>query len=1405
MPAIIAGVTKAVLGSGESGSSKKRDSKKSKSNSDLHSKRSSHGSSSPDSESDDEVDKPKGRDQEPKPKGCNYRHYMACKPEQFRGDKTATDALRWIEEIETTLDVSRCDDEDRVLFATQSFKGLAHSWWKTVKASMNPRKASAMGWENFRQRFLEKFVPHHEIEQLEDEYLHLEMKGTDHKRYTERFLELIGLLPEFTGPESKKIGRYIWGVIPEIRGDLRTSKPTTLQAAVDLAAELTEDLIRTKNSRMTSETSGSGSKRGRDDRKYGKPSKGRGSGPNKFRKVNAGERSAATECGKCGRSSHTTADCLVGSNKCFGCGQEGHIRANCPKKMKGRDDRGRAAGKANARVFQMTAEEARNNDEVLTGMFPVNQTYACILFDSGANRSFVSNTFLPCLHGLIAKLNVPYVVEIANGLEAEIKGDTPRKPSNLLTITKASKYLRQGCDGFWLYLMTEKEEKKEIPEVPIVAEYPDVFPEELPGLPPDRQVEFHIDLVPGTAPIAKSPYRLAPSEMKELMAQLQELLEKGFIQPSSSPWGAPILFVKKKDGSLRMCIDYRDLNKVTIKNRYPLPRIDDLFDQLQGSSYFSKIDLRSGYHQVKVRKEDVPKTAFRTRYGHYEFLVMPFGLTNAPAVFMDLMNRVCKPYLDKFVIVFIDDILIYSRTMEEHSEHLRKVLELLRGERLYAKFSKCEFWLREVQFLGYIVNEQGIQVDPSKVEAVMKWETPRTATEIRRFLGLAGYYRRFIKDFSKIAKSLTKLTQKKVAFKWEPEQEEAFRTLKERLSSAPILALPNGNDDFVVYCDASATGFGCVLMQRSNVIAYASRQLKGAETGYATHDLELGAIVFALKIWRHYLYGSKFTVYSDHKSLKHIFDQKELNMRQRRWMEILSDYDFDLHYHPGKANVVADALSRKECSKPRRVRALRMNVQVNLLDQVKMAQKEALKDENAQKEEMIGVVKKLEAGEDGFIRMKCRIWIPNFGNLRELILDEAHKTKYLIHPGADKMYYTMKDQFWWPGMKKDIATYVERCMTCLQVKAEHQKPSGMLQPLEIPTWKWEMITMDFVMGLPRTRKGNDAIWVIVDRLTKSAHFLPIKESAGAEQLAQLYVDEIVARHGVPVSIVSDRDGRFTSRYWRQFHEALGTKLEMSTAYHPQTDGQSERTIQTLEDMLRACVIDFGGSWDTHLPLAEFSYNNSYHKSLKASPFEVLYGRRCRTPLCWFQVGEGQMTGPEMVLDTIEKVKVIRERLVVAQSRQKSYADRRRRPLEFAEGDKVMLKVSPWKGTIRFGKRGKLSPRFIGPFMITSRIGKVAYRLELPEELRGIHPVFHVSQLRKCLSDETLQTPLEEIQVDERLNFVEEPTEIVERQVKKLRRKRIPIVKVRWNARRGSEFTWEPEDAMRKKYPHLFSE
>ncbi|GKC11896.1 putative reverse transcriptase domain-containing protein, partial [Tanacetum coccineum] len=441
---------------------------------------------------------------------------------------------------------------------------------------------------------------------------------------------------------------------------------------------------------------------------------------------------------------------------------------------------------------------------------------------------------------------------------------------------KLSKVVHIPIDGETLIIraqvMEKKSDERRLEDIPVVREFPEVFPEDLPGLPPVLQVEFQINLILRVAPVARAPYRLAPSKMQELSDQLQELADRGFIRPSTSPWGAPVLFVKKKDGSFRMCIDYRELNKLTVKNRYPLPRIDDLFDQLQGSSTYSKIDLRSGYHQLRVRDEDIPKTAFRTRYGHYEFHVMPFGLTNTPAVFMDLMNRVCKPYLDKFVIVFIDDILIYSRNKEEHADHLRIILELLKKEKLYAKFSKCDFWISIVQFLGHVIDSQGIHVDPAKIEAVKNWASPTTPKE--------------------------------------EEQESAFQLLKQKLREAPILALPERNDDFVVYYDASHQGLGAVLMQREKVIAYASRQQKPHEENYTIHDLELGVVVFALKIWRHYLYGTKCTVFTNHKSLQHILDQKELNMRQRRWLELLADYDCEIRYHTGKANVVADALSR---------------------------------------------------------------------------------------------------------------------------------------------------------------------------------------------------------------------------------------------------------------------------------------------------------------------------------------------------------------------------------------------------------------------------------------------------------------------------------------------------------------
>ncbi|KAJ0935015.1 putative nucleotidyltransferase, Ribonuclease H [Helianthus annuus] len=387
-----------------------------------------------------------------------------------------------------------------------------------------------------------------------------------------------------------------------------------------------------------------------------------------------------------------------------------------------------------------------------------------------------------------------------------------------------------------------------------------------------------------------------------------------------------------------------------------------------------------------------------------------------------------------------------------------------------------------------------------------------------------------------------------------------------------------------------------------------------------------------------------------------------------------------------------------------------------------------------------------------------RVWVPLKGNLRELVMNKAPKSKYYIHPGSTKMYQDIKEFYWWPKMKRDIAAYVSKCLTCSKVKAEHQKPSGLLQQPEIRKWKWEHLTMDFITKLPRTSRGHNIIWVVVDRLTKSAHFLALKETDNTEKISQLYLNEIVDCHGVPVSIISDRDGRFDSRFWRSLQKSLGSRLDMSTAYHPKTDGQSERTIQTLEDMLRACVIDFGGSWDTHLPLAEFSYN----ASIKAAPFEALYGRKCRSPLCWAEVGEKHLTRPELIQETTDKVVQIKNRLRAAADRQKSYADNRRKPLEFQVGDRVMLKVSPWKGVVRFRKGEKLSPCYIGPFEIASRVGPVAYRLKLPQELSGVHDVFHVSNPKKCLSDETLIIPPGEVRVDDKLRFIEEPVEVLDR-------------------------------------------
>nr|GEW35878.1 putative reverse transcriptase domain-containing protein [Tanacetum cinerariifolium] len=769
-----------------------------------------------------------------------------------------------------------------------------------------------------------------------------------------------------------------------------------------------------------------------------------------------------------------------------------------------------------------------------------------------ASKSAGSN-----LHQSSKPKTLDETIELANDLMdqklrtyAERKSDSKRKadyifknnqqPFKKQNVTKAynlgsaKKKTYEGNAPKKLHRKRISVDGKQVKDVPIVQDFPKVFPEDLPGLPPARLVEFQINLIPRAAPVARALYRLAPSEIKELSEQPQELSDKGFIRPSSSPWGAPVLFVKKKDGSFRMCIDYRELNKLTVKNRYPLPKIDDLFDQLQGSSIYSKIDLRSGYHLLRMREQDISKT-----------------------------------------------------NEKEHEEHLKAILGLLKEEELYAKFSKCEFWMPK----------KGIKYDYGEKE------------------------------------------------------ENAFQLIKQKLYSALILALPEGSEDFAVYCDASHKGLGAVLMQREK--------------------------------------------------------------------------DCDIRYHSGKANVVADALSRKERDVPLRVRALVMTISLDLPKQILAAQIEALKSENLKKEYVGCMIRtdipkeRLEPRVDGTLCLNGRSWLHCYSDLRSVIMHESHKSRYSIHPGFEKMYQDVKKLYWWPKMKADIATYVSKCLTCVKVNAEHQRPSGL---------------------------ENDPL----------------------DKLARLYLNRIVERHKIPVSIIFDRDGRFTSNFWKSFQKALGTDICMSTAYHPETDGQSERTIQTVKDMLRACVIDFGKGWVKHLPLAEFSYNNSYHASIKAAPYEALYGRKCRSPVCWAEIGESQLTSPELIQETTEKIVQIKQRMQAAQDRQKSYANRNQKPMEFKVGDRIMLKVSPWKGVVRFGKRGKLNPRYVRPFKVLAKVRKVAYKLKLPQELSRVHHTFHVSNLKKCYSDEPLVMPLEGDHIDDTLQFMEEPVEIMEREIKRLK-------------------------------------
>nr|GEW87868.1 hypothetical protein [Tanacetum cinerariifolium] len=975
--------------------------------------------------------------------GCTYKGFMACNPKEYDGKGGVIALTRWIKKIEN---------------------------WNTQVQARRHEAAIGISWADFKALLVEEFYPSNEMEKLESEFWNHKMVGANHASYTDQFHELAKLVPHSVTPESSCIKRYIAGLAPEIQGMLRATQPTTIQCAILRARILTDEAVscgkltksneKRKGVEMSSKQGG-----GRNDNKRAKVSKGFVAST-AYRNEYGG---SLPKCAKCLAHHRKDRPCLV----CFNCQKLGHISRNYCSPIKqvvsinavrggyeqgicykcGRNQNSRNNGnQVKGRDFNVNAVGALQDPNVMTGTFSLNHHYATLLFDSGADFSFISTSFAHLLNVKSSFVNPGYLMEVADGKKVEVDSVIRNRKLELRNSLFSIDLIPVGHGSFdmivgmdWLsehkaeIVCHEKVDEPKLSDISIVRDFVEVFPEDLSRFPPQRQVEFRIDLVSKATPVAMSPYRLAHSEMQELSAQLQELQDKGFIPPSHS----------------------RELNKLTIKNRYPLSRINDLFDQLQGARYFSN---------------DRPS----------------IWLSSAP---------------------------IYSKSKDEHEVHLRLVLELMKKEELYAKFSKCEF----------------------------------------------GYKRC---NFSKNKK-----------YEWGIEHVEAFHTLKHNLCNALILSLPDGVEDFVVYCVASNQGLGCVLMQRGK---------------------------------RHYLHGMKSVIYTDHQSLQHILNQKELNMRQRRWIKLFNDYECEIRYHPSKANVVADVLSKKKRVKPRRVRAMAMTIQFGIRGMIIAAQGEAFKQENILAKRLHGLDQQMERREDGSLYFLDRIWVPLVGGVQTIIIDETHKTRYSIHPRADKMYHDIRNMYWWPGITRNIAIYVRKCLTCSKVKAKHQRPSGLFQQPEIPECKWDKITMEFITKLPR-----------------------------------------------------------------------------------------------------------------------------------------------------------------------------------------------RKSLEFEEGDQVMLKVSPWKGVIRLGKKGKLAPRYVGPFEILERIGPVAYQLRLPEEFSEVHDTFHVSNLKKCLVDASLHAPLDEIKVDKTLRFVEEPLEIIDREVKRLKRSRISLVKVRWNSKRGPEFTWEREDFMKSKYPQLF--
>ncbi|KAA8495820.1 Transposon Ty3-I Gag-Pol polyprotein [Porphyridium purpureum] len=1265
--------------------------------------------------------------------------------------------------------------------ASDYFEGEALHWW-VLNCERYPQEVPTT-WNDFAALVSARFTPLDSIRRARDKLTHLSQKGPAHA-YVAAFQDAALVIPDLS--DAEMMDRFVRGLKPEVRLEVYKRGVSTFAEAAQVAVVVDDAIHATRGVRDSSVRTpffGRAAQEGPVPMELGNV-QGQRRVRSELKCWNCGKPGhIARKCPEARKTiQQLEGDSLERYETSRGgngdrCGGLGKPRSGCPTPC-GRNS------SANQPVIKELGGMGAAMLLRVRGKVHKSDGEATFLIDSGATDNFMSVDFVQKSDGLKRKASWKRDhVTLADGSVLEIAGEVSnvkftlsdgysgaanfaicriagqdailgmewlkrenpvidwqsgmlaygeKKAWSMTQMLVPRKELRrllksQEVEECYLGVLKGRKEpcsveRKEADSVrKMLKDFENLF-EEPRGLPESRTVEHVIRLKDEKPVRVGRVYRLSPAELKVLRETLDDLLDKGFVQPSQSPFGAPVLFVKKKDGSMRMCVDYRALNDATVKDRYPLPNMDELLDRLGAAHCFSKLDLASGYHQLRVRGEDVPKTAFQTRYGQFEFRVMPFGLCNAPAAFQRAMNELFVDLLDKTVIVYLDDILVFTKDRQSHGEVLKEVLSRLQKAGYRLKRKKCSFFVSEVEYLGNIVGNGCVKMDPRKVEALKDWPVPKTVTELRSFLGMTNWFRRFVKGYSTVVAPLTSLLQnaksKKQLIELGDEGKSAFKKIVGMLTEAPVLALPDPEKPFEVYTDRSEVAVGGWLAQEGRPVAFTSRKLLDRETRYSSYEGELMAVIHCLREFRPYLYGAKFVLHTDHEALKHLMTQKELNGRQARWLDFLAEFDITIDYVKGKSNVVADALSRKP-----ELHALEYQVRCDEFGtgfQAFVGSYSSDPDFGT----LMGDLPTHQGfrTETGLLYLRNRVCVPR--KFRERVMQLHHDIPTAGHRGADTTYASLITRFYWPKMKRDVSRFVKTCHECQVTKSENRS-FGKLKPLSIPEGPWVDISMDFVTELPRSEGSCDAIMTVVDRFSKMALFIPTRKDLTAKRCADLFVKHVVSRFGYPKSIVSDRDPLFTSTFWQQLSKRVGMKLAMSTANHPQTDGQTERVNRVIREMLKLMATNSG--WVRDLPLYEFAYNSAPSSATGFAPFKVVYGRDPWFPPSegWRPARDGQTK--DMAEHWFRLCKVheeVRDNLIEAQGRMQKFFDRRKDAREFQVGDQVLITAPQ----LRPNKSDLAAPKFLGPVPVIEKVSSHAYRVILPEGV-ACHDVFPIQHLK----------------------------------------------------------------------------